>query len=218
MNKAKKDESPNIAIAPGGEPWQAEVLDRCRDTAKGMGYASIADALDALAALTPAAANAGAVDDAIAMLNSLADETVKGFPLLSERLRECAAALAPAAASGYMPDGTVFTPMPTTHCGTGFVQNVAGFMRCSKCNASFGPAADCAPADPPAAGDAVEIPRGWMQDREQVTQLAEHLENIGWRPDARGDVDCVDQGAAMSAEVLRRVLLPLLAAQEASRG
>jgi len=51
---------------------------------------------------------------------------------------------------------------------------------------------------------------GWMLDRKQVEELAKHLESQGWQMDARGDIDCVDQGAAMAAEVVRKVLLPML--------
>jgi hypothetical protein len=61
------------------------------------------------------------------------------------------------------------------------------------------------------------IPEGWMQDRKQVTELAEHLENVAWQPDSHGDPDCVDQGSAMAAEVIRKVLLPMLAAAKETK-
>jgi hypothetical protein len=54
------------------------------------------------------------------------------------------------------------------------------------------------------------VPDGWMRDREQVVKLAEHLENIAWQPDGNGDPECVHQDAAMSADVIRKVLLPIL--------
>ena len=52
--------------------------------------------------------------------------------------------------------------------------------------------------------------KDWMRDREQVVGLADHLEQVGWRQGERGDVQCFDQGAAMAAEVIRLVLLPML--------
>ena len=52
--------------------------------------------------------------------------------------------------------------------------------------------------------------KDWIRDREQVVGLADHLEQVGWRQDERGDVQCFDQGAAMAAEVIRLVLLPML--------
>lgn len=55
------------------------------------------------------------------------------------------------------------------------------------------------------------VPEGWMCDKEKVLELATHLEGIGWQMDSKDDIDCVDQGAAMAAEVIRRVLLPLIA-------
>jgi len=60
-----------------------------------------------------------------------------------------------------------------------------------------------------ASGQGVE---GWMRDRKQVEELASHLENVGWAQDERGDVQCMDQGAAMAAEVVRKVLLPMIPA------
>ncbi len=44
------------------------------------------------------------------------------------------------------------------------------------------------------------ILEGWMLDRKQVEQLAIHLENRGWKLDARGDMDCFDQGAALCSQ------------------
>lgn len=60
------------------------------------------------------------------------------------------------------------------------------------------------------------VPEGWMRDKVKVVELAEHLEAIGWRPDSYGDPECYDQGAAMAADVIRKVLLPLIAAAPAS--
>lgn len=50
----------------------------------------------------------------------------------------------------------------------------------------------------------------WMRDRSQVEGLLTHLESIGWVPDAAGDPQCYDQAAAMSADLIRKVLLPML--------
>ena len=64
---------------------------------------------------------------------------------------------------------------------------------------------------PPSAPVGVEeLPKGWMRDRKEVVELAEHLEGEGWRQDERGDVQCFDQGSAMAAEVIRHVLIPIL--------
>lgn len=58
------------------------------------------------------------------------------------------------------------------------------------------------------------IPEEWMRDREQVENLATHLESIAWRPNEAGDVQCYDQAAAMSADVMRKVVLPMIAATQ----
>lgn len=58
------------------------------------------------------------------------------------------------------------------------------------------------------------IPEGWMRDRFEVENLADNLESIAWQPDFDGDPVCVDQAAAMSAEVIRKVLLPMLEAEK----
>jgi hypothetical protein len=58
----------------------------------------------------------------------------------------------------------------------------------------------------------VTIPDGWMRNPLQVGDLVRHLEEIAWREDSNGDPDCVDQGAAMSLEVIRFFLLPAIAA------
>lgn len=50
----------------------------------------------------------------------------------------------------------------------------------------------------------------WMQNKTDVEQLQKHLEAIAWRPDGRGDPECVDQAAAMSNDVIRLLLLPLI--------
>lgn len=50
----------------------------------------------------------------------------------------------------------------------------------------------------------------WMRDRAKVEELRQHLEAAGWRPDATGNPECFDQGAAMAADVIRLVLLPML--------
>jgi len=55
------------------------------------------------------------------------------------------------------------------------------------------------------------VPEGWMRDEKQVRELMCHLVNTGWAQTERGP-DCVDQGSAMAAEVIERVLLPMLAA------
>ncbi len=60
------------------------------------------------------------------------------------------------------------------------------------------------------AGVEVEIPAGWMRDRAEVQNLADHLESIAWRPDSQGNPECYDQAAAMSNDVIRQVLLPML--------
>jgi hypothetical protein len=46
----------------------------------------------------------------------------------------------------------------------------------------------------------------WMHDRAKLTELAEHLESVAWRPDSQGDPQCFDQGAAMAAEIVRHVI------------
>lgn len=56
------------------------------------------------------------------------------------------------------------------------------------------------------------VPDGWMRDLEKVKGLAEHLESIGWRANHKGDVDCYDQGSAMAADVIRKILIPLITA------
>lgn len=58
------------------------------------------------------------------------------------------------------------------------------------------------------------VPEGWMQDEKEVRKLQCHLESIGWQPDGDGNPVCSDQAAAMSADVIRLVLLPLLASQK----
>lgn len=60
------------------------------------------------------------------------------------------------------------------------------------------------------SAEPVSVPEGWMRDIDQVEGLASHLEHIGWIADAHGDAQCNDQGAAMAAEVIRKVLQPLL--------
>jgi hypothetical protein len=63
---------------------------------------------------------------------------------------------------------------------------------------------------------AVAVPEGWMRDEKQVRELLAHLVNTGWAQiDADGGVECVDQGNAMAAEVVERILLPLLASASA---
>lgn len=76
---------------------------------------------------------------------------------------------------------------------------------------------DHEPATPTAepAGDAVAVPQGWMRDEKQVRGLLEHLTIQGWRQTESGP-DCVDQGSAMAAEVIERVLLPMLSASPAA--
>ena len=44
------------------------------------------------------------------------------------------------ALGGYDEEGNVITPMPTTHCPGSEVKELGGFMRCTVCNVSFGPA------------------------------------------------------------------------------
>lgn len=56
------------------------------------------------------------------------------------------------------------------------------------------------------------VPEGWMHDRIQVNSLITHLEGVAYQCDADGEVECVNQAAAMSLDVLRLVLLPMLAA------
>lgn len=56
------------------------------------------------------------------------------------------------------------------------------------------------------------IPEGWMRDRLEVENLADNLESIAWQPDFYGEIVCVDQAVAMSARVIRKVLLPMLEA------
>lgn len=68
------------------------------------------------------------------------------------------------------------------------------------------------------AQPAPAVPEGWMRDAEQVEELAEHLERLGWTVDARGDAQCNDQGAAMAAEVIRKILQPMLAAAPSPTG
>lgn len=46
----------------------------------------------------------------------------------------------------------------------------------------------------------------WMRDRAKLTELAEHLESVGWRPGPTGDAECYDQGAAMAAEIVRVII------------
>lgn len=56
----------------------------------------------------------------------------------------------------------------------------------------------------------------WMRDRAKVEELATYLESIGWRPDSMGEAECCDQAAAMSADVLRNVLLPMIDASQST--
>ncbi|MDE2098360.1 MAG: hypothetical protein KGL39_13990 [Patescibacteria group bacterium] len=59
----------------------------------------------------------------------------------------------------------------------------------------------------------VSVPEGWMRDINKVKELADHLKSIAWRPDASGDPECFDQGAAMSLDVIRLLLIPMLEAR-----
>lgn len=61
------------------------------------------------------------------------------------------------------------------------------------------------------------VPEGWMRDEKQVRELMSHLVNTGWAQTEDG-AECVDQGSAMAAEVIERVLLPMLAASPSPLG
>lgn len=59
------------------------------------------------------------------------------------------------------------------------------------------------------------VPEGWMRDRSEVESLISHLESVAYHQTITGDIECINQSAAMSIDVLRLVLLPLLAAAQA---
>lgn len=64
---------------------------------------------------------------------------------------------------------------------------------------------------------AASVPDGWMRNESKVRELLTELQSRGWQPDSQGDPDCADQASAMAAEVIERVLLPILAAQQESK-
>lgn len=61
------------------------------------------------------------------------------------------------------------------------------------------------------------VPDGWMCNQAKIQELHTELQSRGWQLDSKGEPDCVDQASAMAAEVIERVLMPLLAAQESGR-
>lgn len=43
------------------------------------------------------------------------------------------------------------------------------------------------------------------QVKSEFSDLLSHLDAIGWRPDAKGDAECVDEGAARAADAIRQL-------------
>lgn len=52
------------------------------------------------------------------------------------------------------------------------------------------------------------VPEGWMRNPDEVNGLHKHLFERGWSQDWQ----CQDQACAMAAEVIEKVLMPMLAA------
>lgn len=55
---------------------------------------------------------------------------------------------------------------------------------------------------------AASVPEGWMRSQDEVNGLHKHLFERGWSQDWQ----CQDQACAMAAEVIEKVLMPMLAA------